>query len=99
MQTWTLDGKEIQVYTVGPYGANMTVVVVGDIFSMHVGRAKACCDFLAQQGFRVVFPDLHKGDPVANECCFYLKLTAWFEKHPVDEVVRMLADTFAIINA
>ncbi len=48
MQTWTLDGKSIQVYTVGPYGADMTIVVAGDIFSMHVGRAKACCDFLAE---------------------------------------------------
>ena len=47
METWKLDGKDIAVYAVGPTDAKMTVLVVGDIFSMHEGRAKACCDFLA----------------------------------------------------
>jgi dienelactone hydrolase len=40
----------------------MTIIFVGDIFSIHEGRKKACCDFLAEQGYRVVLPDFHKGD-------------------------------------
>ena len=47
METWNLDGKDIAVYTVGPVDAKSQVLVVHDVFSLHEGRAKACCDFLA----------------------------------------------------
>ena len=48
METWTLDGKEIPTYTVGPTDAKLTVICVHDIFSMHEGRVKANCDYLAE---------------------------------------------------
>ena len=59
METWNLAGKDLATYTVGPADAKRIVLAVHDIFSMHDGRAKACCDFLADQGYRVVFPDWH----------------------------------------
>ena len=43
----TLAGNEVDVYFVGPHDANMTLVLIGDVFSIHEGRIKACCDFLA----------------------------------------------------
>jgi len=70
METWTLDGKEIPTYTVGPTDANLTVIIVHDIFSMHEGRVKANCDFLAELGYRVVLPDWHKGDSMVHDANF-----------------------------
>ena len=48
METWALDGKEIPTYTVGPTDTKLTVIFVHDIFSMHEGRVKANCDYLAE---------------------------------------------------
>ena len=59
METWKLNGKDISVYTVGPLDSKMILMCVTDIFSMNETRVKACCDFLADNGFRIVFPDLH----------------------------------------
>ena len=64
METWHLDGKDIPTYTVGPADSNFTVFFVHDIFGMHEGRVKALCDYLAERGYRVVFPDWHKGDSI-----------------------------------
>ena len=92
-ETWHLDGKDIPVYTVGPSDAALTVVFVHDIFSMHEGRVKSHCDFLAELGYRVVFPDWHKGDSLEQGPDFMTKIGAWLGNHPVDELVRMVTDT------
>jgi dienelactone hydrolase len=96
METWILDGYDVPVYVVGPADAKTTVVFIHDIFSIHEGRVKALCDFLAELGYRVVFPDWHKGDSLdhaEDRESRMLKFGAWITAHPVDEVVRMFADT------
>lgn len=92
METWQLDGKEIPTYTVGPTDAKMTVIFVHDIFGMHEGRVKALCDFLAEKGYRVVFPDWHKGDSIVFGSDFMSQIGTWLGNHPTDEVVRMFDD-------
>ena len=91
---WTLAGNEVDVYIVGPADAHTTVIAIGDLFSIHEGRIKGCCDFLAERGHRVVLPDFHKGDPVVMEDGFWAKLGVWQVAHPVTEVVEMVNDTF-----
>ena len=92
LETWTLDGKETETYIVGPSDAQFTVVFAQDIFSLHAGRIKGLADFLADKGYRVIAPDLHKGDSVVMSPDFMSKLKDWFVAHPHDEVVRMLDD-------
>jgi dienelactone hydrolase len=94
METWALDGKEIPTYTVGPTDTKLTVIFVHDIFSMHEGRVKALCDYLAEIGCRVVFPDWHKGDSIPQEPDYMEKTGAWLAEHQIDEVIRMFSDTF-----
>ncbi len=84
MVSWNLAGNEVDVYLVGPSVATTTVVFVHDVFSMHEGRVKGCCDFLADLGYRVIFPDLHKGDSLVRDDNVMQKIGAWFEAHPVD---------------
>jgi len=61
MTTVKLSGNEVQQYEVGPKDSKTVFVFVHDIFDMHAGRCKGLADFLADHGFRVIFPDLHKG--------------------------------------
>jgi dienelactone hydrolase len=93
MEKWTLAGNEIDVYTVGPADAHTTVVAVVDIFGIHEGRIKGCCDFLAERGHRVILPDFHKGDSIVMEDGFMAKLGDWLGAHPIDEVVEMVKET------
>ena len=81
---------------VGPKDAKMTVVYIGDIFSIHTGRIKAMADFLADRGFHVVVPDFHKGDSMEMNFGpeFMENFGKWLDAHPVDEVVRMVEDCF-----
>ena len=67
METWHLDGKDIPTYTVGAADSKTVVVFVHDIFNCNEGRVKACCDFLAENGCRVVFPDWNKGDSMVKD--------------------------------
>ena len=94
METWTLDGKQIDIYVVGPADSKFTVVFVQDIFSIHAGRIKALADFLGDRGYRVVCPDWHKGDSMILEPDFGSKIGAWLGAHPHDEVVKMAEDCF-----
>jgi len=66
-QTWTLDGKEVQVYVTGSKDAEKTVVFFPDIFGIKHGRVCANADFLAERGLHVLVPDTHFGDPVPFE--------------------------------
>ena len=93
METWHLDGQDVPTYVVGAADSKTVVVFVHDIFSPNEGRAKALCDFLADNGCRVVFPDWHKGDYMVKEGNFMQNYGIWSKKHPVDEVVKMVAET------
>ncbi len=82
----------------GSAESKTTVVVVNDIFSMHEGRCKACCDLLAEHGFRVVFPDLHKGDSIVKNENFREMIGSWLQQHPVQECVAMLSDACNMVR-
>ena len=96
----TVNGTEVQCYEVGPKDAKTVFVFVHDIFDMHAGRCKGLADFLADQGFRVIFPDMHKGEPVVKtpDEEFMSKIGAWLGAHPVQEVVAMVRDAVASVS-
>ena len=98
MEKMTLDGKEVDTYVVGSADAKLTVVFIGDIFSIHAGRIKGLADFLAEKGHRVVVPDWHKGDSLVLEPGFMEKLGGWLGQHPHEEVVKMAEDCFKQIR-
>jgi dienelactone hydrolase len=77
MECWKLDGKWIPTYTVGPADSKWTVVFVHDVFSMHEGRVKALADYLGERGYRVVFPDWHKGHDLEYEPDYAKKKGGW----------------------
>jgi len=77
---------------VGPKDAKMTLVFIGDIFSNNSSRIKENADFLADRGFHVVVPDFHKGDSCEYDFGpqFMQNFRHWLDRHPIDEVVRMV---------
>ena len=93
METWNLNGKDVETYTVGDKESNTVVIFVHDIFGIHEGRVKACCDFLAENGCRVIFPDWHMGDDLVITEDFMSKFKDWADRHPLDEVSKMVAET------
>jgi dienelactone hydrolase len=84
METWKLDNQDVPVYTVGSNDAETIVIVVHDIFNLHEGRVKACCDFLADNGCKVYLPDWHLGEDMVRDANFMENFTKWLAKHPVD---------------
>lgn len=105
METWTLAGREIPTYIVGPADSNLTVVFVHDIFSMHLGRVKALADYLGDKGYRVVFPDCHFGDSIqmgpdgAPPADLMSQVPAWLGRHPIGDVVQVVDDCFKKVRA
>jgi len=100
MSTLTVNGTEVRCYEVGPKDAKTVFVFVHNILDMDAGRCKERADFLADQGFRVLFPDMHKGDPVAKSPSddIMSKLPAWLDAHPVAEVVAMMRDAIVYVS-
>ena len=90
MEKWTLHGNMVDVYIVGPADAHTTIIAIPDIFSIHEGRIKGCCDFLAEQGHRVILADYHKGDSIVMDDGFWSKFAPWIASHPITEVVDMV---------
>lgn len=62
------DQPDLPVYTAGPADAKTVLVCVYDIFSLHQNTLQGVDHLAAASGFRVVLPDLFRGEswPVDN---------------------------------
>jgi len=76
----------LEIYHTGDPSAKKAIIVFYDIFGFH-NNTKQTADRLGEAGFRVVMPDIFRGNPWTEMPIVYPKLLAWLNDVASDEIV------------
>ncbi|KAI5949215.1 hypothetical protein KGF57_004813 [Candida theae] len=79
----------LDTYTVGEESSDKIIVIVTDIFGNHFNNTLLIADTIAKSGYKVLIPDILKGDPVKEGD----DLQAWLKKHTL-EITEPIVDGF-----
>mmetsp|Transcript_1921 Transcript_1921/g.2478 ORF Transcript_1921/g.2478 Transcript_1921/m.2478 type:complete len:248 (-) Transcript_1921:271-1014(-) len=90
-------GKNTKAYTTGAKHSQNVIIILADIFGYTTGRHLGICDYLAENGYYVIAPDVFKGeryvpiDPndLSKDVMGYVK------KHLIPSIQEVLDQTYA----
>ncbi|KAI0731391.1 alpha/beta-hydrolase [Earliella scabrosa] len=96
----TIGGIECYIATPNiDYPKDKVVLFFTDVFGLELNNSLLLADDYARNGFKVVMPELFKGDPIPVDGLnpgSNFDFMAWLAKHPIDEVDERIR---AVINA
>ncbi|EMG45282.1 hypothetical protein G210_5089, partial [Candida maltosa Xu316] len=79
----------LDTYTVGDSSSKQIIVILTDVYGNKLNNVLLIADEISQNGYRVLIPDILKGNPITPAD----DLTEWLSKHTA-EITAPIVDTF-----